>query len=125
MNTKNKLIIIILIIFIIATIAVLQGINYFVSDRIYKQFFNLISIAILINIFIFIFLVYTFEEVKMSQGPPGPKGNRGKQGYSGSADTCGMCGKQNVSLRYQKNETAKRETVIIENPLLGNSPPIR
>lgn len=121
---NNNSIIILFIIFIIAVIAILQTVNYFVSNPIYKQFFNLISIAILINIFIFIFLISTFEKVKLSPGPPGPKGNRGKQGYEGTPDQCGMCGKQTVTLRYQKNEIAKRDTVIIENPLLGNPPPM-
>jgi hypothetical protein len=122
MDSKNKAIIVIFIIFIIAAIAILQGINYFITNAIYKKFFNIISIAILINIFIFIFMIYTFSDVKLAPGPPGPKGNRGKQGYEGAADLCGMCGKQDVSLRYKKNDDAKINTVIIENPLLGKPP---
>jgi hypothetical protein len=122
MNNNN--IIILFIIFIISVIAILQAIGYFVSNPIYKQFFNLIAVAIIINIFILVFLVSTFDKVKLAPGPPGPKGNRGKQGYEGSADQCGMCGKQTVNLRYAKNETEKRTTVIIENPLLGNPPPM-
>lgn len=120
---KNS-IIILFIIFVVSVVAILQAVSYFVSNPIYKQFFNLIAIAILINIFILVFLISTFENIKLAPGPPGPKGNRGKQGYEGTPDQCGMCGKQTVNLRYTKNETDKKNTVIIENPLLGKPPPV-
>ena len=120
-TSANNLIIVITVIFVIAAIAILRAIEYFISSSKYKLFYHLTTVAVLINIFILVFLVYTFEPVIIVKGPAGPKGNRGKAGYKGASDTCGMCGIQTTSLGYHKIEKAKLDTVVIENPILNTS----
>jgi hypothetical protein len=120
-TSANNLIIVITVIFVIAAIAILRAIEYFIISSKYKLFYHLTAVAVLINIFILVFLVYTFEPVIIVKGPAGPKGNRGKVGYTGASDTCGMCSIQTTSLGYHRNEKAKRETIIIENPILNTS----
>jgi hypothetical protein len=99
---ENITLIVILIIFILSVIALLRAIEIFFGRNQYKLFYQIIALAIIINLFVFVFLVSTFQRVKLAPGPPGPKGNRGKIGYIGVDDTCGACEVKSNKLGYSK-----------------------
>lgn len=108
-------------VFLLLCIVIMQSIEYFISSSNYKFFYHLVSIAILINVFIFLFLIASFNNVIVYPGPPGPKGNRGKSGNRGLDDGCGLCGKQNDTVGNRNYKEVKRNLVIIEKPILEPS----
>jgi len=118
---NNISIIFMLGVFLLLCIVIIQCIEYFITSSNYKFFYHLVSIAILVNVFILLFLIESFNNVLVSQGPPGPKGNRGKPGNRGIDDGCGLCGKQNDTVGNRNYKETKRNLVIIEKPILAPS----
>jgi len=118
-TSTSFILIVVFGVFLLATIVITRAIEYFLGASSYRLFYHIIAVAILINVFIFLFLIFTFKPVKLAPGPPGPKGNRGGQGYSGATDSCGMCGVQKTTLGYQRHAKELRELIIVENPILA------
>ena len=50
-----------------------------------------VTLAIM-NILIFMFILYSYDTLKFKRGPRGPSGMRGEDGPTGKSGSCVMCG---------------------------------
>jgi hypothetical protein len=109
------------IIICIAIICVLIAFTFekYMKDKETILFFRVMLFTILINICILIFLVFSFSKIKFTKGPKGPKGIRGRRGIRGKYDSVAKCGKQSKKLGDEYIQKLKKESTIIQRPVIG------
>lgn len=114
----NKLIPILTIFFIIC-IVILQIIQkmFIIPENIILV--RIILIGLCLNILIFVYLTYSFSQVKQVRGPAGPQGLRGDKGYEGKSSGCNICGPQPTTYGYEKNQDLKQNLIIPQKPLFS------
>ena len=84
-----------------------------------KIFFRIMLFTVMINICILVFLIFSFSKVKFVPGPRGPKGIRGRSGLLGKYDTVVKCKKQSKTLGGEYQDKLKKETIVVQRPVLG------
>lgn len=81
--------------------------------------YRIMLFTIMLNLVILIFLIFSFSKIKFIPGPKGPKGIRGRKGFNGRYDTVQKCAKQSKTLGKEYLEKRKKETIVIQKPVLG------
>jgi hypothetical protein len=109
------------ILILIAIICVIIGFVFekYMTDKGTIMFFRIMLFAVMLNICIMVFLVFSFSNVKFASGPQGPKGIRGRRGYQGPVDSVAKCSKQSKKLGEARLEKLKSENVVVQRPVLG------
>lgn len=75
-------------------------------------------IAICLCVMQFVFLVISFRNVKLSQGPQGPQGNRGPRGLTGVNGNLRVCGDHVLTVEDVRNKTRAAENLDLQNPYI-------
>lgn len=83
------------------------------------MFFRIMLFAVMLNVCILVFLIFSFSKIKFASGPKGPKGIRGRRGYQGKVDSVAKCNKQSKKLGEAHLEKLKKETIVVQRPVLG------
>jgi hypothetical protein len=111
-------------IFIIVALALFIGgiVVLQVLDRLFHGSKNLpmiriFCISLILNVIIIVFLIMSFNRVKIEPGPQGPTGNKGQQGYEGKSGGLLTC-----TQKYQTIE--EKKTIIRDKNYLDTRPPL-
>jgi hypothetical protein len=109
------------ILLLICLICVIIGFIFerYIGNKGTIMFFRIMLFAVMLNVCILVFLVFSFSKVKFASGPTGPKGIRGRRGFQGKVDSVAKCVKQSKKLGEERLEKLKAENIIIQRPVLG------
>ena len=114
-------------IFIIVALAIFIGGIVFlqVVDKLFHGSKNLsmvriFCISIILNIIIIVFLVMSFNRVKIQVGPQGPTGNKGQQGFEGKTGGLEICTKKYQNIEEKKTIIKNEQYLDVRPPLIKN-----
>ena len=114
-------------IFIIVALSIFIGgiVVLQVLDKLFHGSKNLLMIRIfcicfILNIIIIIFLIMSFNKVKVQIGPQGPTGNKGHQGYEGKTVGLETCSKKYETVEEKKTIIKNKNYLDVRPPLLKN-----
>ena len=82
---------------------------------------RLFCISIIVNIIILVFLIMSFNKVKIQRGPQGPAGNKGLKGSMGSPGGLQVCGKKYETVEEKKTFQRAQNYLDLKPPLINNS----
>lgn len=112
-------------IFIIVALALFIGgiVILQVLDRLFHGSKNLpmiriFCISLILNIIIIVFLIMSFNRVKIETGPQGPTGNKGQQGYEGKTGGLLTCSKKYQTIEEKKSIIKDANYLDVRPPLL-------
>ena len=116
----TPLFIVIVLALFIGGIIVLQ-----VLDKLFHGSKNLLMIRIfcicmILNIIIIIFLIMSFNKVKIQAGPQGPTGNKGQPGDEGKAVGLQICKEKVQTIDEKKTIQKAKDYLDLRPPLIKN-----
>ena len=115
--TGFTLVSVILMIVILLIVTMMFFEKYFVNiDN--KQLVRVMLFALVINVGILFFLVFSFSKVKFARGVIGPSGMRGRPGRNGKTQTLQQCHKQSKNLGQAKYEKDYSDIIVLQRPVI-------
>jgi hypothetical protein len=92
-------------------------------DRIFRgdkdlNFYRMITIAIGLNLMIFVFLFMTFDKIQFAPGPQGPQGNKGNKGPSGYDKQFNACSKHVETSEDKKFRILRKQNAVAKKPAI-------
>ena len=112
-------------IFIVVVLALFIGgiIVLQVLDKLFHGSKNLpmiriFCICVILNIIIIIFLIMSFNRVKIQPGPQGPTGNKGQQGFEGKSVGLQICKTKNQTIDEKRTIQKAKDYLDLRPPLL-------
>ena len=114
-------------IFIIVSLVLFIGGIVFLQfiDKLFHGSKNLLMIRIfcicvILNIIIIVFLIMSFNRVKIQPGPQGPSGNKGLQGPEGRAGGLQICKTKHQTIQEKKTIIKDQNYLDLRPPLIKN-----
>ena len=112
-------------IFIVVVLALFIGgiIVLQVLDKLFHGSKNLpmiriFCICVILNIIIIIFLIMSFNRVKIQPGPQGPTGNKGQQGFEGKSVGLQICKTKTQTIDEKRTIQKAKDYLDLRPPLL-------
>ena len=102
----------------IAGIVVLQVIDKLFHGSKNLTMIRIFCICVILNIIIIIFLIMSFNKVKIQPGPQGPAGNKGQQGPEGKTGGLQICKTKNQTIQEKKKIIKDKNYLDVRPPLL-------
>jgi hypothetical protein len=102
----------------IGGIVVLQVIDKLFHGSKNLPMIRIFCICFILNIIIIVFLIMSFNRVKIQAGPQGPTGNKGQQGPEGKTGGLQICKQKNQTIQEKKKIIKDKNYLDIRPPLL-------